>query len=696
IPGDVDRPLTDLASVSDLPSLVEDARRVLETLVPIERETHTADGESFLRRTLTYRTRDDRIEGVVVTFTDISELRAAAQELRRYGAVMQGSNDAVIVLDPGGRILAWNRGARAIYGRSAEEVLHTDLATLLPAGARDEFREHMARALAGERILGAEVRRCTKDGFEIDVSATFSLVPSDGKALPSVALTERDVSQRKQAETRLRESELRFRTMADDAPVLIWTAGRDGSLEFVNREFAQFVGRPETELLGSRLAALLHHDDRERTALLAPDAGASSERFDSLARLQTADGQWRWMKITAHRRLDDGGWVGSLIDVSDQVESEHTLRAADQRKDEFLAMLGHELRNPLVPIRNAAEVLNRIADVSDSRIGWVRDTLIRQVAHVTRLVDDLLDISAVTRGSMKLHVEPVDLRFLAERACAAMSSVFESKRHRFDCTLPDAPLWIQGDSVRLTQVFENLLSNAAKYTDEGGRIEMRLAREGDEAVLSVSDNGLGIDPSMLGRVFELFVQDERAIDRSEGGLGVGLALVRHFVELHNGRIEARSEGIGKGSEMTVRLPLIASVPALVEASSERPASTGKGRILIVDDDRDVGDSLRVLLQVYGFEAEHAANLHAALEAARRFKPQLALIDLAMPGADGIEVLKRLRLLPEMNGAHYLSLSGFGSPKDFARSSRAGFAHHLVKPVDPMKLIELCGTLIERP
>jgi len=372
-------------------------------------------------------------------------------------------------------------------------------------------------------------------------------------------------------------------------------------------------------------------------------------------------------------------------DVTLRKHVEHELREAGRHKDEFLAMLGHELRNPLVPIRNAAEVLRRVAG-DDQRLAWVHDILVRQVGHVTRLVDDLLDISLITRGTMQLRVEPVDLCFALGRAIETAQPLIERQRHRFERHLPARPVWVEGDPIRLAQVFENLLTNAAKYTDDGGEIAVSLQTDKQTAVVRVRDNGLGIAPAMQGRIFDLFVQDQRSVDRSQGGLGIGLALVRHLVSLHGGTIEARSDGVGKGSEFTVRLRLLPA--AKVRRAAQKGSDTvgGTGRVMIVDDDREGGSSLDVLLRLYGYEVEHAVDLNAALQLARRLRPQVVLMDVAMPDADGYEVARRLRAMPEMAaGASFIAVSGFGQPDDFRRSAAAGFARHLVKPVDPAEL-----------
>ena len=700
IAGDVGRPLSDISARCDMRSLLQDAERVLVELAPIERADRSDDGRYFLCRTLPYRTRDERIDGVVVTFVDITELERAAEGLRRFAGVMRGSDDSIVVHDLDGKVTDWNRGAQSMYGYSEAEAVGTSMAELLPEEAREAYREEIERALAGRHVPGVETRRRTRDGTVIDVSATFTVVRgADGKP-GAVALIERDITQRKRAEAELRASEQRFRSLADRAPALIWTSDADGRVEFANHECETVLGRPAAALAGRRWTELLHPDDSARARAALTAVAVDSGRVDTTARVLVAGGEPRWMKLAVIPRSADSplgpGHVGCMVDVHLQVEAEAVLRAADRRKDEFLAMLGHELRNPLVPIRNAAEVLKRSGG-DERRIAWVHEVLVRQVDHVTRLVDDLLDIARITRGSLLLHSEPVDLGVVIVRAIDAVQSLLERKRHQLETRLPTEPLWVEGDPVRLAQVFENLLTNAAKYTDDGGEVSIALAREDDRAVVHVRDNGLGIEPAAQGRIFELFVQNERSLDRSQGGFGIGLSLVQRLVQLHGGQVEAHSAGIGRGSDFIVRLPVLdGRMPAAADEGAAAPPPAGGGRVLVIDDDADAAESLAMVLEMLGFPVAQAANLESAVRQARGFVPEVVVTDLAMPGADGYEVMRRLKTLPELAGTRYIALSGFGQHQDFERTRRAGFAKHFVKPVDPAELEQALRELLGAP
>ncbi len=365
------------------------------------------------------------------------------------------------------------------------------------------------------------------------------------------------------------------------------------------------------------------------------------------------------------------------------------LRQADRRKDEFLAVLAHELRNPLAPVRNAVEVM-RLRDVDDPNLRWARDIIDRQVQQMTRLVDDLLDVSRITRGKVKLQKEPVDLAAVVARAVEISRPLIDARRHELTVTLPPEPVRVEADATRLAQVVANLLNNAAKYTEERGRIWLTVERGGGEAVLRVRDTGVGIPAAMLAQVFDLFTQVDRSEDRSQGGLGIGLTLAKSLVEMHGGSVTAQSEGVGKGSEFVVRLPLLAELRSegCEPGGSGRLVESSARRILVVDDNVDAADSLAVLLRLLGNDVRTAPDGPAALEAARAYRPDVVLLDLGLPRMSGYEVCRRLRAGHFANGPLVVALTGYGQDEDRRRTREAGFDHHLVKPVNPDELREV--------
>ena len=377
--------------------------------------------------------------------------------------------------------------------------------------------------------------------------------------------------------------------------------------------------------------------------------------------------------------------------TSSVVSGYEALREADRRKDEFLAMLSHELRNPLAPLSSAVAVLRRMPlDAADTEKCW--EITERQLRTLTDLVDDLIDISRVSRGAIELRKEPVDLTALVPHAVESVQHLIDGYRHDLSVSLPVDPLYVEGDPKRLVQIVTNLMNNAAKYTNPGGRIALTLAPEGSEAVLRVKDTGIGIAPELLTAIFELFRQVDTSVSRERGGLGVGLALVRQLVTLHGGSVEGTSEGLGHGSEFEVRLPLlteseVSKARRKQDATGSRPLTLPSARrILVVDDNRDLTETLSMLLRVYGHDVRAAQDAPSAIEIAVAFRPEVVFLDLGLPGIDGYELARRLREHPDLRQARLAALSGYGQEADRNRTKAAGFDAHLVKPVSYADLI----------
>jgi signal transduction histidine kinase len=374
------------------------------------------------------------------------------------------------------------------------------------------------------------------------------------------------------------------------------------------------------------------------------------------------------------------------------------LAEMDRRKDEFLATLAHELRNPLAPLRNSLSILRMSGD-SNPAAERVHEMMERQVNHMVRLVDDLLEVSRITRGKIELRRERVELAVVLRSAVETSRPLMEAARHQLAITVPPEPLTVDADPVRLSQVIANLLNNAAKYTEEGGQIWLTARREGGEAAVSVRDTGLGIPADMLHRVFDMFAQVDRTLKRSQGGLGIGLTLARTLVEMHGGRVEARSEGPGKGSEFTIRLPLAAEDSKAAEvrtrAGGAQPAGLSQQRVLVVDDNRDAADSLGMLLKFLGADAHVVYDGPSALQALHIYRPAVVFLDIGMPGMDGHEVARHVRQVPEFRGVLLIAMTGWGQEEDRRRSKAAGFDHHLVKPADADALQALLSSLAVR-
>ncbi|HEU4621790.1 MAG TPA: response regulator, partial [Burkholderiaceae bacterium] len=374
----------------------------------------------------------------------------------------------------------------------------------------------------------------------------------------------------------------------------------------------------------------------------------------------------------------------SLADeVAERGRIQDRLVEADRRKDEFLAMLAHELRNPLSAIHNAAQLI-QAHQLKHPQIEWAQGVLQRQLKHLTRLIDDLLDVSRIATGKIKLRRERLDLRVCLQRALETSSALIQARRHALRVNVPEQPLWIDGDSVRLAQIIDNLLTNAAKYTDEGGTINVTLDAYEGQARLKVCDTGIGIPPALLAQVFDLFIQAEPSLDRSQGGLGIGLALAKALVSLHGGEIEAASGGLGCGSVFEVRLPLatITEITHSIETRHTAPADDGFAlRLLIVDDNVDSAEGMAVYLRMRGHEVRVAYSGPAGLNAALEYQPDAILLDIGLPGFDGYEVARQLRAQTEFDDVPLIAMTGYGRDSDRERAVDAGFTHHLVKPVD---------------
>jgi signal transduction histidine kinase len=371
-----------------------------------------------------------------------------------------------------------------------------------------------------------------------------------------------------------------------------------------------------------------------------------------------------------------------------QIDLAEQLLEADRRKDEFLALLAHELRNPLAPVRNAASIM-RMKGMQDPELIWCHDVIERQTKQLTRLVDDLLDVSRITRGKITLRLETIDLAVVASGAVETSHPVIDSMGHELNVVVPNHPLLVRGDPTRLTQVIANLLNNASKYQHEHGRIDLRVARDGDDAVIIVRDHGIGIAPEMLTRIFDLFTQAERAPERAQGGLGIGLSLVKQMVELHGGTVHAKSDGAGRGSEFVVRLPCLPDpMPETIKSAADPARSAERPRrILVVDDSVDAAESMAMLLRLRGHDVLVAHNGFDALQIAADSPPSVVLLDIGLPGMDGYEVCRRFRQ-SGLEGLRIIAMTGYGLEQDRQRAKEAGFDVHTVKPVAFSELVKL--------
>jgi signal transduction histidine kinase len=418
--------------------------------------------------------------------------------------------------------------------------------------------------------------------------------------------------------------------------------------------------------------------------------------------IERPDGS-RWTALAHANPVQDEsgaviGAVNVLVDITDRKKSEDALRDADRRKSEFLATLAHELRNPLAPIRNGLQII-RLANHDEAAVQEARAMMERQVGHMVRLIDDLLDLSRITNGKIELRKERIELAAAVQDAVESVRPCMEAAGHELTVTLPPKPVYVDGDRTRLAQVFANLLNNSAKFTERGGHIRLTVDWQGSDVVVSVKDNGIGIPADMLPCIFNMFTQVDRSLDRSQGGLGIGLSLVRGLVEMHAGRVEAHSAGLGAGSEFIVRLPVMLS-PNRRTGNADREKSVinpgSVRRILIVDDYEDSAICLGLMLKIMGHETLTAHDGVEGVDAAETFRPDVMLLDIGLPKLNGYEVCRRIREQPWGERMVLIALSGWGQEEDKLRSKEAGFNFHMVKPVDPAALEKLLAGLLVTP
>lgn len=430
----------------------------------------------------------------------------------------------------------------------------------------------------------------------------------------------------------------------------------------------------------------IHPDDAPEFDQLFRAALERGGTFQSEQRIILPNGSVRWIYDKAHPYFDDRGrlsrYVGATLDITERRAADAALREADRRKDEFLATLAHELRNPLAPIMNGLHIL-QLGRVDETRAAQVRDMVSRQINHLVRLVDDLMEVSRISQGKIELRKKRIDLTEILNDAVASSQPLIAELEHRLTIVLPRKPLLLHADPTRLAQVFTNLLNNAAKFTKPGGQIELSARSENGEVVVSVRDNGVGIPPDRLPQIFELFTQLGGPLDPARAGLGIGLGLARGLAELHGGRVEAHSEGLGRGSEFTLRLPLADANFAQISAEAAIGSATSgvPRRVLVVDDNRDAANTLSLLLEALNADVRVAYDGPSALEIVPAFKPEVVFMDLGMPQMDGFETVRRLRELDEGRGLLLIALTGWSQKEDRRKSLEAGFDRHLVKPID---------------
>jgi len=468
------------------------------------------------------------------------------------------------------------------------------------------------------------------------------------------------------------------------------TLGSDSTVVYCNQSFASMVERPQEQVIGTSFLSFIAHSNK---SLLKDILRNRSERNrTSEVQMQRVDGSLIPVSIALTQLpLEDGLAVIVIVTDLTRQRQYQELQEVNRRKDEFLAMLAHELRNPLAPIVNAVQVLQLRNGSHNSDVQWACEVVDRQVQQMTRIVDDLLDVSRITRGTVVLHMKPRDVSAVVMRAIETSRPIIQFHKHTLTIVLHSESLTVEADETRLAQAITNLLNNAAKYTEQGGTIWISTEREGSDVLIRVRDTGVGLTPEMLPKVFDLFTQVERSIDRSQGGLGIGLTLVRSLLQLHRGSVSATSPGAGQGSEFVLRLPLLVELPSTFEHLAEDTFDCAPQRILVVDDNQDSATSLSMLLEMEGHQTFTCFDGQSALNAAQDFEPTVILLDIALPGMNGFKVAEQLRQQTETRDVILIAVTGYGADEDRRHSKEVGFDHHLVKPITYPMLQKLLGT-----
>ncbi|HET9479727.1 MAG TPA: PAS domain S-box protein [Pyrinomonadaceae bacterium] len=654
------------------------------------------------------RDEQGHISGCVLTFRDVTAQRLMERDrvnqlhtARLLASIVESSNDAIIGKSLDRSIQTWNAAAERLFGFTAEQAIGRDISIVIPPDRLAEEDQIIAKLKAGERIEHFETERVRCDGQRIIVSLTISPIKDEAGNVIGASKIVRDVTERKRVE-REREN---FVAVIENSTDFIGMCDLNGFPFFINRAGLENVGLDSMEeARRTPVVEFFFPEDQPKIMnelfpqVLETGHGELEVRF---RHFKTGEARWMVYKVLKLTDADNRpvGFATVSQDITERKQLEDNLRVLadglsenDRRKNEFLATLAHELRNPLAPMSNMLEVVKR-ANGDSEILKRAYETIERQLGQMVRLVDDLLDLNRITHDRLELRRSEVELSSVVQQAVEVARPLMDAAGHQLTIELPDEPIYLNADRARLAQVFGNLLNNSCKYTKAKGVISLSGKRIGDEVVVTVRDNGAGIPPDKLDSIFDMFMQVDRTSHQSQGGLGIGLTLVKRLVDMHGGSIEAKSDGEGRGSEFVVRLPVL-SAPSVVsevgtDGAQEEPTQR---RILIVDDNRDSADSLAMLLEITNNKTYMAHDGVEALEAIEKNRPEVVLLDIGLPKLDGHEVCRRVREQPWGKDVVIIALTGWGQEDDRRKSEEAGFNGHLVKPVDYDQLLELLREL----
>ena len=695
--------------------------QVLSGLLVVSREQHLTPEErwqlSALADQAAIALRNAQL--YEMQLAEAARAREASElESRRLAAIVESSDDAIVSKDLNGIIRSWNKGAERVFGYSAEEMVGNPILILIPEDRHAEEELILERIRSGQRVEHFETIRVCKDGRHINVSLTISPIKNDRGEIVGASKIARDITGSKEAEERLRRA-LEF----DETVMLsmgegLFTLDNEGRVTFMNPAAQRLFGWTLTEMLGRRMHDVTHHSHPDGSPFPIQECAgfAVLREGKMLTEYEDAfirkDGSFFDVVYSSSPLRGDGKVTGVVVvfrDISDRkqadeerarlLQAEREARAdaerANQLKDEFLATLSHELRNPLNVVIGYAEILRRSDDQKPDFVIKAAETIRRNALAQAQLVSDLLDLSRLQMGKLSLNKKPSSLSTIIKDAIETVRDEASIKPVSLSIELDPEVMVVEGDPVRLGQIAWNLLNNAIKFTPAGGEVSVRLIKDGGQAVIIVADNGQGIDSEFLPHVFEIFRQADASIIRKQGGMGIGLALVKQLAELHEGSVKAESEGVGKGARFTVQLPLYqAGISALPQGRTGVTGALKAKFILVVDDSPETTEMLGKLLELEGAFVDSARSGKEALEIARRKNFDLVISDISMPEMDGYEFLQKLRTIPGTADIPAVALTGYGRSNDVERALEEGFAEHLTKPLDLDELLRIVRRLTD--
>lgn len=696
---------------------VPELRRLLDDVLRLQSPFDDFEVEAVFanlgRRTMALNGRrllqaDGSTPYILLAIQDVSERKRADQELSasevRYRRLFESAKDGILILDAAtATITDANPFLVRLLGCTREDLIGKELWEIGLFKDIEASKSAVRELQENEYIRYDDLPLETSSGQRIDVEMVSNVYGETNHRV--IQCNIRDISVRKHLQDIEREGERRLRFVMDSMPQKVVTSKPNGDVDYFNPQWLAFTGRSFEEIRGWGWTSFIHPDDLGETVRLWQQSIQTGCVFLVEHRFRRSDGEYRWhLSQTLPLRDEEGRivmWIGSSTDVHQQRQSANRLQQlaadlsdSDSRKNEFLAMLAHELRNPLAPILNALKVIRK-SNWDGEAVRSASDMMERQVGQMVRLVDDLLDVSRISRGKIELRLSRIELQSAIRQSVEAARPLVESLNHELTVTLPPQPLYLNADATRLAQVVGNLLNNACKFTERGGRISLSVEQEEGQAVIRIRDSGIGIESGQLFHIFDIFVQVDTSLERATSGLGIGLTLVKSLVEMHHGTVEAQSDGIGRGSEFVVRLPLHVELGASIKnmsVSDESAQTTGK-RILVVDDNRDSADSMALLLKLSGNETHTASDGLEAIEAAQSLRPDVVLLDIGLPSLNGYEVCRRIRAQDWGKRMVLVAVTGWGQDDDRKKSSEAGFNAHVVKPVDFDELAKLLAELL---